>query len=195
VRNQHIKAFVIGCVLTITCITAGATSSAPSSGFPGDPGRPLDGLPLPPGPLPPHPAPRQLPRSPPLDLVLEAAGVVVKACQDYHVAISFIDASATPKLYYIPDGTDGLHAYTAFRKAYTALVFKMSTSEVGKMTRTDKSVVAKVRGDPNLLTFAGGLLLESKGAVVGAVGVSGAEPSEKDEECALAGLHQIQSRL
>jgi uncharacterized protein GlcG (DUF336 family) len=126
---------------------------------------------------------------------LEAAKAIVAACKGYHVGISVIDSSGTPKLYYIPDGTDGSHAYTGFRKAYTALTFKMPTSQVGALTNTDSSVVAKIKSDTNLLTFAGGLTLTAGGEVIGAIGVSGAEPSAKDEECGLVGIAKIKDRL
>jgi len=190
------KKLIAGATLIIACITASATPpSANGSGFPGDRGRPFDGLPFPPGPPPPPPPERPVPKAPPLELALEAAKAIVAACNGYHVGVSIIDAAGTPKLYYIPDGTDGSHAYTGFRKAYTALTFKMPTSRVGALTKTDPAVVARVKADTNLLTFAGGLVLEAGGEVIGALGVSGAEPSAKDEECGLAGVVRIRERL
>jgi uncharacterized protein GlcG (DUF336 family) len=176
---------------------AAAANAAPpaNSGFPGDMGRPFDGLPFPPGPLPPRPPQRAIPRGPSIDLALEAAKAIVKACNGYHIGVSVIDSAGTPKLYYIPDGTDGSHAYTGFRKAYTALMFKMPTSQVGPLTKTDPSVAAKIKSDSNFLTFAGGMLLTVGDEVVGAIGVSGAEPSAKDEECGLVGIDKIKSRL
>ncbi len=198
------KSFIVTCVVvgTFAWVSVGAgeapatTGSAPpSSGFPGDMGRPFNGLPFPPGPLPPRPPERPLPRAPSIDLALEAAKAIVAACKGYHVGVSVIDSAGTPKLYYIPDGTDGSHAYTGFRKAYTALIFKMPTSQVGTLTKTDPSVAAKIKSDSNLLTFAGGLPLTAGGEVIGAIGVSGAEPSAKDEECALVGIGKIKDRL
>ena len=190
------KKLIVGSTLIIACITAGATPPASNgSGFPGDKGRPFDGLPFPPGPPPPPPPERPLPKAPPLELALEAAKAIVEACRGYHIGVSIIDAAGTPKLYYIPDGTDGSHAYTGFRKAYTALTFKMPTSGVGALTKTNPAVVARIKADTNLLTFAGGLVLKAGDAIVGAIGVSGAEPSAKDEECGLAGVARIQDRL
>jgi uncharacterized protein GlcG (DUF336 family) len=189
------KNLVVGSALIIACVAAGAASTPTGSGFPGDKGRPFDGLPFPPGPPPPRPPERPLPRSPALDVSLEAAKAIVEACKGYHVGVSFIDAAGTPKLYYIPDGTDGSHAYTGFRKAFTALTFKMPTSQVGALTKTDPAVVARIKADPNLLTFAGGMVLKAGDEVIGAVGVSGAEPSAKDEECGLVGIGKIKDRL
>ena len=111
------KSFIMSSTLVIACITASAAPTPSGSGFPGDRGRPFDGLPFPPGPPPPPPPERPLPRAPSLELALEAARAIVDACKGYHVGVSIIDAAGTPKLYYIPDGTDGSHAYTGFRKA------------------------------------------------------------------------------
>jgi uncharacterized protein GlcG (DUF336 family) len=191
---MRMRKFVIALGMAAVCATAAAAPPA-SSGFPGDMGRPFDGLPLPPGPLPPRPAQRPVPRAPSIDLALEAAEAIVEACKGYHVAISVIDSAGTPKLYYVPDGTDGAHAYTGFRKAYTALIFKMPTSQVGPLTKTDPSVAARVKADTNFLTFAGGMLLSAGGQIIGAIGVSGAEPSAKDEECGLVGINKIKDRL
>jgi uncharacterized protein GlcG (DUF336 family) len=189
------KSLIVSSALIVACVSASAAPTATGSGFPGDMGRPLDGLPFPPGPMPPRPPERPVPRGPALDLALEAAKAIVDACKGYHVGVSIIDSAGTPKLYYIPDGTDGSHAYTGFRKAYTALTFKMPTSQVGALTKTDPTVVARIKADPNLLTFAGGMVLEAGGEVVGAVGVSGAEPSAKDEECGLVGIGKVKDRL
>jgi uncharacterized protein GlcG (DUF336 family) len=188
------KSFIIASALITACLSASAAPPT-TSGFPGDIGRPFDGLPLPPGPMPPRPPQRPLPRGPSIDLALEAAKAIVVACKGYHVGVSVIDSAGTPKLYYIPDGTDGSHAYTGFRKAYTALTFKMPTSQVGPLTTTDPSAAAKVKADTNLLTFAGGMLLTAGDEIIGAIGVSGAEPSAKDEECGLVGINKIKDRL
>jgi uncharacterized protein GlcG (DUF336 family) len=183
-------------VLGMIAACAGALAAPPAgSGFPGDMGRPGDGLPFPPGPLPPRPPQRPIPRAPSLDLAVEAAQATVAACKGYHISVSVIDSAGTPKLYYVPDGTDGAHAYTGFRKAYTALTFKMPTSQVGPLTKTDPSVAAKIKADTNFLTFAGGMLLMAGDEVIGAIGVSGAEPSAKDEECGLVGINKIKDRL
>ena len=176
-------------------IVANAASAQNSSGFPGDKGRMFDGLPFPPGPMPPPPPQAPVPKGPPMDLALEAAKAIVQACKGFHVGVSVIDSAGTPKLYYIPDGTDGSHAYTGFRKAYTALSFKMPTSQVTALAKSDAAAIAKIKADPNLLSWAGGVPLTVGDQIVGAIGVSGAEPSSTDEECALVGIDKIKARL
>lgn len=190
------RRFLLGTILITACLSAGAADTfGAGSGFPGDRGRPGDGLPMPPGPPPPPPPERPLPASLAMNLALEAAKAMVEACKGYHVGISIIDAAGAPKLYYIPDGTDGSHAYTGFRKAYTALTFRQPTSQVGALARADAALADRIKADPNLLTFAGGVPLKAGDVLIGAVGVSGAEPSAKDEQCALAGLARIRDRI
>ncbi len=186
------------CIATaMVMATAGDAQTDPrrNSGFPLDFGRPNDGLPLPDGPRGPPPSRAPYARGPSIALALVAAKAAVAACRGSKVGVSVIDSAGMPKLYYIPDGVPGYHAYTGFRKAWTALTFKVPTSTVGAMTRTDPAVRARIVGDSNLLSFAGGLPIFVKGALIGAIGVSGAEPSATDERCATAGLGMIQSRL
>jgi len=188
------KVILIAALMTAG-IAANTASAQNSSGFPGDKGRAFDGLPFPPGPMPPPPPQAPVPKGPAMDLALEAAKAIVQACKGYHVGVSVIDSAGTPKLYYIPDGTDGSHAYTGFRKAYTALTFKMPTSQVNTLAKTDTATIAKIKADPNLISWAGGVLLTVGDQIIGAIGVSGAEPSSKDEECALVGIDKIKGRL
>jgi len=128
-------------------------------------------------------------------LALEAAKAIVEACKGHHVGVSVIDSAGTPKLYYIPDGTDGSHAYTGFRKAYTALTFKMPTSQVGPLTKTDPSFAAKGEGgyQPAHLCRRGCC---SRQAIGSSERSASAAPSEReDEECGLVGIDKIKNRL
>jgi uncharacterized protein GlcG (DUF336 family) len=184
-------------LIAVVCAVHAQSPDAQTGGFPGDLGRPFNGLPMPDGTArrPPWPSKPEPARSPTLEVALQAAQAAVAACKGYHVGVSIIDAAGTPKLYYIPDGTAGFHAYTGFRKAYTALIFKMPTSQVGTLSKTDPSVAAKITADTNLLSFAGGVPIVAGDAVIGAIGVSGAEPSAVDEKCANAGLDKLKTLL
>ena len=181
-------------LITLAPAAFSQTSAATGSGFPGDLGRPGNGLPLVPG----H---RPWPSMPPaaggiaMDLAIEAAQEAVAACHGFHVGVSIIDSAALPKLYYVADGTAGYHAYTAFRKAYTALIFGEPTSKVGPAAKTNPAVAAKIVADPNLMSFAGGIPIFAGKELIGAIGVSGAEPSAVDEKCAAAGLNKVITRV
>jgi uncharacterized protein GlcG (DUF336 family) len=135
-------------------------------------------------------------RSASIAVAVDLAKAIVVACEGYHVGISVLDAAGTPKLYYIPDGTGGTHAYTGYRKANTALSFKMPSGKVAAAAQADPAIAAKLTADANnYVTWAGGVLIMAGTEVIGAVGVSGAQPSAKDEACALEGLRKVQSRL
>lgn len=166
-----------------------------TSGFPNDFGRPNDGLPLPDGPRGPPPQRAPLARGPSMELALAAAQAAEAACGGYHVGVAVIDSAGMPKLYHIPDGTTGYHAYTAFRKAWTALSFARPTSQVGMLARTDPAVRQRIVADSNYLSFAGGVPLVVDGVPIGAIGVSGADISAVDERCAQAGVDAIRRRL
>jgi uncharacterized protein GlcG (DUF336 family) len=164
----------------------GNANGPPPGPLPGTPGGP---------PLGPRP-PDVVARSVAIDVAVELARAIVVSCTGYHVGISILDAAGTPKLYYIPDGTGGTHAYTGYRKANTALSFKMPSGKVAAAAQADPAIAARLAADPNnYVTWAGGVLIMAADEIIGAVGVSGAEPSAKDEACALDGLKQVQSRL
>jgi uncharacterized protein GlcG (DUF336 family) len=46
-----------------------------------------------------------------------------------------------------------------------------------------------------LIIFGGGLIVESGGSLVGAIGASGAPEGDADEACAKAGTEAIQGKL
>ena len=189
-------AFVMVGLLNLGSGSAASAQALAGSGFPGDHGRPGNGLPMPPDAPPPPPRPPEdVAASLPIDLAVDLARGVVTACKGFAIGVSVIDASGKPKLYYIGDGASGGHAYTGFRKAYTALSFAAPTSKVGAMALADAAVAARVAADPNLMTWAGGLPIIDHGKLIGAVGVSGAEPSEVDEACAQKALDRVRPRL
>ena len=132
----------------------------------------------------------------PGDLRLAGGLVERAALQPDHVGVAILDAAGTPKLYYIPDGTAGTHALTAFRKANTALAFNMPSEQAAALAKTDPAVAARFNANAdNYIGWAGGIPILVNNQLIGAIGVSGAEPSAKDEACAVDGLNRIQSRL
>lgn len=191
--------------LALTAVLTTVQAQQPPPGPP--PGPPTAGNANGPPPVPPPGAPGGGPprgprppdvvaRGPSIDLAVEAAKAIVVSCKGYHVGVSILDAAGTPKLYYIPDGTAGTHAYTGYRKAHTALAFNMPSGQVEAAVKADPALADKYAADAsNYVTWAGGILITVKGEVIGAIGVSGAEPSAKDEACAIDGLNRIKSRL
>lgn len=139
----------------------------------------------PPGPRPPE----HVARGPSLDAALKIAAAAVASCSGFHVSVTILDAEGNPKLYYVPDGTAGTHATMGFRKANTALKFGMPSGQVGDAIKADAQLAARFNADTaNFIPFAGGVPITVGTEVIGAVGVSGAQPSTKDEACALDGI-------
>jgi uncharacterized protein GlcG (DUF336 family) len=139
--------------------------------------------------------PRASARAPAIDLAVQAVRAIAEACKQYPLGVAVVNAEGAPTLIYIPDGTDPHHGYTALRKAYTAIVFKVNTSQLVNRAQQDADFAAKIKADPNLMAFSGGLLLKAGNDIIGAIGVSGAEPGRHDEECGLVGLKAIKDRL
>jgi uncharacterized protein GlcG (DUF336 family) len=54
---------------------------------------------------------------------------------------------------------------------------------------------AGIRNLPGAVIIGGGLVVESGGSLIGAIGVSGAPGGDADEACAKAAIEAIQSRL
>ena len=70
-------------------------------------------------------------------------------------------------------------------KAYTAANFNSATSAMSDRAGTP---IGRV---PGIIMSAGGLPIQIGGALVGAVGVSGAPSGETDEQCAKAGIDTV----
>ena len=130
----------------------------------------------------------------PVDLAIKAVQAIGKGCSQYHFGAAIVNAKGEPILVYIPDGAGPSHGYTAIRKAYTAVTFGVDSSKVQGMT-SDSTVSAKMQADANLVTMSGGLLIKSaSGELLGAIGVSGAEPGGHDTECGMKGLEAIKGQ-
>ena len=82
----------------------------------------------------------------------------------------------------------------ARRKAYTARVFRMPTSQYAEKYAENDTVVRQQVTLPSIIAIAGGLPIKVGEDVVGAVGVSGA-PEGKDEICSQAGINKVADQL
>jgi uncharacterized protein GlcG (DUF336 family) len=188
-------------VLAACCAGFKALCALASGGeLPGDVARPGDnGVPW----TDSAPRPVTAPRAPsppaaravPVELALEAAQAIAEACKQYPLGIAVVNSEGAPILVYIPHGSEAHHTYTAIRKAYSAVKYQAPTSELRARVAKDSQLAAAVKSDSNLIAFSGGVLLRVSDAVIGAIGVSGAEPGSHDEECALIGSAKISDRL
>jgi uncharacterized protein GlcG (DUF336 family) len=165
--------------------------------LPGDHGRMMGGIfpanqpPRPPGGMQQQPAAP----APPIALAVKAAETVARECSQYKLGVAVVNSKGEPILVYLPDGSEASHGFTAVRKAYTAITFQVPTSELVIKGQQDADFAAKIKADSNLMAFKGGIPLKAGGQIIGAIGVSGAEPGGHDEECGLKGIAAIKDQL
>ena len=133
-------------------------------------------------------------------VTLEAAQVAAQAAladcrkRGATVAVVVTDRFGGP-LALLRDPLAGMHTTdTAIRKAWTAISFKSSTTDLLAATAPGTHSAA-IRGLPQVAVLGGGLLLQSSGSTVGAIGVSGAPNGDMDDACAKAGIQSILDAL
>lgn len=188
--------------LAVTTAFSFITLAAQAAGPPGPSGIPSLDRP-PPSMLPGlqqdlHVAPPadHVARGPSLAASIKMAEAIVASCAGYHIGVTVIDSEGQPKLVYVPDGTAGFHAGTGFRKANTALKFGMPSGKVAAASKADPELAAKFAADSaRFMAFAGGMPIMVGTEIIGAVGVSGAEPDSRDEACAVDGIKAVASIL
>ena len=128
-----------------------------------------------------------------LALASEAAMATIAHCQaqGYRITVTVVDRGGNVKIVLRDDGA-GLHTVNASReKAFTALTFRIPTSEF--IQRSENS--PELRTVEGVIALAGGLPIRSGDEVIGAIGVGGAPGGDRDEACAQAGIDAIADRL
>ncbi len=130
------------------------------------------------------------------ETALVAAQAALKRCRalGYQVAVALVDRSGTPQVV-LRDRFAGPHTVrTAIGKAWTAASFRTDTSELVELTQPGKPQNG-VRQLRNVVVLGGGKMLQSGGALVGAIGVSGAPGGTEDDRCAAAGIEAVREAL
>lgn len=127
------------------------------------------------------------------DISIQQAQAVVKAALDkaqssgLKMNIAVVDAGANLKAFARMDGAWLGSVDISMKKARTARYFDMPTGELGKLSQPGGSLYNIEVSNGGLITFPGGVpLKDSKGEVVGAIGVSGSTV-ENDHAVASAG--------
>lgn len=130
-----------------------------------------------------------------MELARDIAEAAVKACREkgYQVTAAVVDRNGdtqvTMRDVYAPEVSLGI----ARQKAYTAVMFSVST---GELENNRPEAGATLNHVDDLLFARGGLPIETgSGSMVGAVGVSGAPGGDIDESCAQNGLDAVAERL
>ncbi len=127
------------------------------------------------------------------DLTLEASETIVGAARKKaaqlktRMDIAVVDAGGNLKAFARMDGAWLGSIDISIRKARTARWFDMNTGEIGKLSQPGGPLYGIEHSNDGLITFPGGVPLKnSKGEIVGAIGVSGSTV-ENDHAVALAG--------
>jgi uncharacterized protein GlcG (DUF336 family) len=131
-----------------------------------------------------------------LEAALPAAQAALADCRKRGatVAVAVVDRAGVPVVV-LRDPLAGMHTPdTALRKAWTAVSFKGSTTELVGMTAAG-TANAGIRHLPQVAMIGGGVLLRAAGSIVGGIGVSGAPGGDMDDACAAAGLRRIEEAL
>ena len=126
------------------------------------------------------------------ETALSAAKAAMEFCrkQGYQVAVAVVDRAGLAQVV-LRDRFAGAHTLdVASNKAWTAASFRTPTAALAVETQAGKPL-SGLRNLPRFLAVGGGLVFESGGAVLGAIGVSGAPGGEADEACARAGIKAI----
>jgi uncharacterized protein GlcG (DUF336 family) len=130
------------------------------------------------------------------DVAFDLARVALQRCREdgFQVAVVVMDRFGQP-LVMLRDRFAGLPAPDiAAGKAWTAISFHANTSDLVKSMEAGKLPVGRA-GLPRIVMLAGGVTIESDGALLGAVGVAGAPGGDKDETCARAGIEAIRDKI
>lgn len=129
------------------------------------------------------------------DSALKAAQAALKTCRDagFNVAVAVVRSGVTQVM--LRDRFAGAHTpQTAMGKAWTAASFRSNTSELIAMTQPGTHS-AGIRQLPGVVVLGGGMPIESKGSLVGSIGISGAPTGADDDRCAKAGIDAIRVSL
>ena len=126
-------------------------------------------------------------------MTLEASETIVGAARKKaaqlktRMDIAVVDAGGNLKAFARMDGAWLGSIDISIRKARTARWFDMNTGEIGKLSQPGGPLYGIEHSNDGLITFPGGVPLKnSKGEIVGAIGVSGSTV-ENDHAVALAG--------
>ena len=130
------------------------------------------------------------------ELALDLARAALGECRKrgYQAAVAVVDRFGVTQVM-LRDRFAGAHTpSTAAGKAWTAVSFRSSTTDLVAATKPDMPQAA-VRNLPGVVILGGGLIIEAGGSLVGGVGVSGGPGGDADDACAKAGIEAVRDRL
>jgi uncharacterized protein GlcG (DUF336 family) len=129
-----------------------------------------------------------------LPIAKTIAEAALAECQakGYHTAVAVVDRAGQVMVILRDELATAQHADMARRKAYTARMFRIPTSEFQK--RTADSSYAAQRNLPDVLALGGGVPIQVGNETIGGVASAGST-QEQDEACAKAGVGKVTDLL
>lgn len=130
------------------------------------------------------------------ELALDLARDTLAACRKagYQTAVAVTDRSGVVQVL-LRDRYAGPHTPdSATRKAWTAVSFRTDTLELAEVSVAGREA-SGIRFLPGVLMMGGGMVVWSRGEMVGGLGVSGAPGARADHDCAAQGLAANLERL
>jgi uncharacterized protein GlcG (DUF336 family) len=130
------------------------------------------------------------------ETALKAAQAALAKCRadGYQVAVAVVDRSGLLQAV-VRDRFAGAHTPdTATNKAWTAVSFRTSTTDLVKLTAPGQPA-AGIRNLPRVVAVGGGVTIEAGGSILAGIGVSGAPGGDADDACAKAGIKAIADTL
>jgi uncharacterized protein GlcG (DUF336 family) len=136
-----------------------------------------------------------------VDAALEAAKVALDFCrkEGHTVTVTVLDHAARTKVVLREDGANPHTIQNSMNKAYTALTYRMPSSEFGKRNAANFPASAGALFLDKVTTAAGGLPIFAGKDIVGSIGISGTPGAQgggaADAKCAQAGIDHISKGL
>jgi uncharacterized protein GlcG (DUF336 family) len=130
------------------------------------------------------------------ETALKAAQAALAKCRagGYQAAVAVVDRMGVVQVL-LRDRFAGPHTVDmASAKAYTAVSFRTSTSELAEATQPGRPQ-SGIRNRPGVAAVGGGLMIEAGGSLLAGIGVSGAPGGREDDACAAAGIAAIREDI
>jgi uncharacterized protein GlcG (DUF336 family) len=130
------------------------------------------------------------------ETALKAAQAALAKCRagGFQVTVAVVDRMGVLQVL-LRDRFAGPHTTEmASAKAYTAASFRTNTTELAEATQPGRPQ-SGIRNRPGVAAVGGGVMIQGGGALLGAIGVSGAPGGREDDACAEAGIAAIREDI
>lgn len=128
-------------------------------------------------------------------VALAIATAAADSCkaQGYQVSVAVVGREAQILVHLRGDGAPPHSIENSYRRAYTALTYRLPSSEIEQRVRKDPG--NQLVHLEHVMAAQGGLPIVVGDETIGAVAVSGSPGGDKDEACARTGLEKAAALL